>query len=129
MRACVALSTHCLNRFRQCSIPAVLAPAVLYRPPPSVGDRGMAVGKRGVPKMRREVLKDQESRERRKQHAREAKARNASDMDRHVQQAYKVCITAPSTCARRAGPVPCGRIALTTSCPQELEAEEAAKGS
>ena len=31
-----------------------------------------------------------ESRERRKEHAREAKARNATDMDRHVLQAYKV---------------------------------------
>lgn len=54
------------------------------------GDRGMAVGKRGVPKQRREVIKDQESRQRRKEHAREAKARNATDMDRHVMQAYKV---------------------------------------
>ena len=54
------------------------------------GARGMAVGKRGVPKQRREVLKDKESRERRKELAREAKARNATDMDKHVQQAYKV---------------------------------------
>ena len=69
-----------------CSPGAVLPPAVR----PGTGERGMAVGKRGVPKMRREVLKDQESRERRKQHARDAKARNATDMDRHVQQAYKV---------------------------------------
>jgi hypothetical protein len=50
----------------------------------------MAVGKRGVPKQRREVIKDQESRQRRKEHAREAKARNATDMDKHVMQAYKV---------------------------------------
>ncbi len=52
----------------------------------------MAVGKRGVPKVRREILKDQESRERRKEHAREAKARNATNMDKHVLQAYKVAL-------------------------------------
>jgi hypothetical protein len=57
-----------------------------------MGERGMAVGKRGVPKVRREILKDQESRERRKEHAREAKARNATNMDKHVLQAYKVTL-------------------------------------
>ena len=57
-----------------------------------MGERGMAVGKRGVPKVRREILKDQESRERRKEHAREAKARNATNMDKHVLQAYKVAL-------------------------------------
>ena len=49
----------------------------------------MAVGKRGVPAVRRAHLKEEESKERRKQLAREAKARNATDMDRHVLQAYK----------------------------------------
>ena len=53
------------------------------------GVRGMAVGKRGVPAARRVHLKEEESKERRKQLAREAKARNATDMDRHVLQAYK----------------------------------------
>jgi len=54
------------------------------------GERGMAVGKRGVPKIRREVQKEKESRDRQKELARETKARNATDMDRHVMQAYKV---------------------------------------
>ena len=62
------------------------------------GERGMAVGKRGVPKQRREVLKDKESRERRKEQLREAKARNATDMDRHVMQAYKVTVLALCRC-------------------------------
>jgi hypothetical protein len=52
--------------------------------------RGMAVGKRGKPPPRATVIKDKESKERRRQHARDAKARNATDMDRYVQQAYKV---------------------------------------
>jgi hypothetical protein len=60
------------------------------------GERGMAVGKRGVPKLRREVLKDKESRDRHKELAREAKARNATEVDRHVMQAYKVCSERPT---------------------------------
>ena len=53
--------------------------------------RFLAVGKRGKPTIRANVIKDKESIERRRQHARDAKARNATDMDRHVRQAYKVC--------------------------------------
>ena len=52
--------------------------------------RFFAVGKRGRPTIRATVIKDKESVERRRQHARDAKARNATDMDRHVLQAYKV---------------------------------------
>ena len=52
--------------------------------------RSFAVGKRGRPTIRATVIKDKESVERRRQHARDAKARNATDMDRHVLQAYKV---------------------------------------
>jgi transposase-like protein len=52
--------------------------------------RTFAVGKRGRPTIRATVIKDKESIERRRQHARDAKARNATDMDRHVLQAYKV---------------------------------------
>ena len=54
------------------------------------GERSMAVGKRGVPKLQRKVLKDKETQERQRELVREAKARNASAMDRHVIQAYKV---------------------------------------
>ena len=67
-----------------------LRAAAAWSPHACAGVRGMAVGKRGVPKQRREALKDKESRERRKELAREAKARNATDMDKHVLQAYKV---------------------------------------
>uniref|UniRef100_A0A7S0M2C4 Uncharacterized protein n=1 Tax=Cryptomonas curvata TaxID=233186 RepID=A0A7S0M2C4_9CRYP len=51
--------------------------------------RTLAVGKRGRPTIRATIVKDQESKERRRQHFKEAKARNATDMDRHVLQAYR----------------------------------------
>ncbi|KAJ1466907.1 hypothetical protein T484DRAFT_2027565 [Baffinella frigidus] len=53
------------------------------------GQRSMAVGKRGVPKQQRVHLKDAESKERRHQHAKEASARKATDLDRHVLEAYR----------------------------------------
>jgi len=49
----------------------------------------MAVGKRGVPKKQRVHLKEAASKERKQQHARDASARKATDLDRHVQQAYR----------------------------------------
>jgi hypothetical protein len=52
--------------------------------------RSFAVGKRGRPTIRATIVKDKESKERRRQHFKEAKARNATNMDRHVQQAYRV---------------------------------------
>mmetsp|Transcript_27532 Transcript_27532/g.89674 ORF Transcript_27532/g.89674 Transcript_27532/m.89674 type:complete len:92 (-) Transcript_27532:104-379(-) len=51
--------------------------------------RSMSVVKVGKTILRKNVLKDMESKKRRIQHAREAKARNVSDLDKHVQQAYK----------------------------------------
>mmetsp|Transcript_13735 Transcript_13735/g.27156 ORF Transcript_13735/g.27156 Transcript_13735/m.27156 type:complete len:84 (-) Transcript_13735:116-367(-) len=51
--------------------------------------RAMSVGKRGKPPLRAAVKKDMSDRERRRQTVREQKARNATDLDRHVQQAYK----------------------------------------
>jgi hypothetical protein len=54
--------------------------------------RTFAVGKRGRPTIRATIVKDKESKERRRQHFKEAKARNATDMDRHVLQAYRVLI-------------------------------------
>ena len=57
--------------------------------------RGMSVVKVGKTILRKHVLKDMESKKRRIQHAKEAKARNVSDLDRHVQQAYKVCDLGP----------------------------------
>jgi hypothetical protein len=58
--------------------------------------RTFAVGKRGRPTIRATIVKDQESKERRRQHFKEAKARNATDMDRHVLQAYRVKTTLAS---------------------------------
>ena len=57
--------------------------------------RSFAVGKRGRPTIRATIVKDKESKERKRQHFKEAKARNATDMDRHVLQAYRVRTVCP----------------------------------
>ncbi len=52
--------------------------------------RDMAVARRAKPPLKAAVIKDIESKERRRKHARDSKARNATNLDRHVLQAYKV---------------------------------------
>jgi len=51
--------------------------------------RGMAKGKMGKPPLRASIVKDMETREAKRQLVREQKARNVSELDRHVMQAYK----------------------------------------
>ena len=49
----------------------------------------MVVGKRGVPKIQRVRMKDAASKERKREQSKEASARKATELDRHVQEAYR----------------------------------------